>query len=89
VCVFASFAPKPGREAQVRAVLDEVADKTRTEPGCELYDIYQSTDSKDQIHLFERYTPYRKPSSSTARPATPSPTGKSSPKRSMRPSTSS
>ncbi len=55
VCVFASFAPKHGREDEVRAVLDEMAHKTRAEPGCQVYDLYQD-DAGTTFRLFERYT---------------------------------
>ena len=52
--VFASFTPHPDRVADLRATLDVMVEHTRQEPGCEVYDLYQSDDG-ERFHLFERY----------------------------------
>ncbi len=54
--VFASFTPRPERVAQLRATLDVMVEHTRQEPGCEVYDLYESeSDGGTRFHLFERY----------------------------------
>jgi quinol monooxygenase YgiN len=52
--VFASFNPRPERIDQLRATLDVMVEHTRREPGCEVYDLYESGDG-ERLHLFERY----------------------------------
>ncbi|HYJ70060.1 MAG TPA: putative quinol monooxygenase [Nocardioidaceae bacterium] len=52
--VFASFTPRPERIPQLRATLDVMVEHTRREPGCQIYDLYESDDGK-RLHLFERY----------------------------------
>jgi quinol monooxygenase YgiN len=53
--VFASFTPRPERVPQLRATLDVMVEHTRREPGCEVYDLYESDDDGTRFHLFERY----------------------------------
>ena len=54
--VFASFTPRPERVPQLRATLDVMVEHTRQEPGCEVYDLYESvSDDGTRFHLFERY----------------------------------
>jgi quinol monooxygenase YgiN len=54
--VFASFTPRPERVPQLRATLDVMVEHTRQEPGCEVYDLYESeSDGATRFHLFERY----------------------------------
>jgi quinol monooxygenase YgiN len=55
VSVFASFHPQPGREADVRELLAWMVERTRAEPGCERYDLYEEREAAGAIHLFERY----------------------------------
>ena len=55
VSVFASFRPHPGREADLRALLEWMVERTRAEPGCERYDLYEERDAGRVLHLFERY----------------------------------
>jgi quinol monooxygenase YgiN len=55
VSVFASFRPHPGREADVRDLLTWMLERTRAEPGCERYDLYEERDAGGSLHLFERY----------------------------------
>ena len=55
VIVFASFRPLEGKEQAVRELLSWMVTNTRSEPGCERYDLYRATDG-ETIHLFERYT---------------------------------
>ena len=54
--VFASFTPRPERVPQLRATLDVMVEHTRQEPGCEIYDLYESDEDGTRFHLFERYT---------------------------------
>ena len=55
VSVFASFHPHPGREADLRALLEWMVERTRAEPGCERYDLYEEREAGGVLHLFERY----------------------------------
>jgi quinol monooxygenase YgiN len=52
--VFASFSPHPDRAGDLRAALDLMIESTRREPGCQVYDLYESDDGA-RLHLFERY----------------------------------
>jgi quinol monooxygenase YgiN len=52
--VFASFTPRPERIDLLRTTLDVMVEHTRREPGCEVYDLYESDDGK-RFHLLERY----------------------------------
>jgi len=54
--VFASFTPRPERVPHLRATLDVMVEHTRQEPGCEVYDLYESeSDGGSRFHLLERY----------------------------------
>ena len=55
VSVFASFWPHPGREDELRALLEWMVGHTRSEPGCERYDLYEEREAGGVLHLFERY----------------------------------
>jgi quinol monooxygenase YgiN len=55
VIVFASFRPGPGKEDEVEALLSWMVGHTRTEPGCERYDLYRAPGDGTTFHLFERY----------------------------------
>lgn len=54
--VFASFNPHPDKVDEMRATLDTMIEHTRGEPGCEIYDLYESDEGGVRFHLFERYT---------------------------------
>jgi len=53
--VFATFRPHPERADELRTTLDEMVERTRQEPGCEVYDLYRSGLDEVRFHLFERY----------------------------------
>jgi len=53
VTVFASFAPKPGKEAEVEKILRVMTGPTRAEPGNRIYNLYK--DANGGFHLFELY----------------------------------
>ncbi len=55
VSVFASFRPRQGREADLRSLLTWMVERTRAEPGCERYDLYEEREAGGALHLFERY----------------------------------
>ena len=55
IIVFASFHGLPGQGAELRELLSWMVENTRTEPGCERYDLYQQPGSSETLHLFERY----------------------------------
>jgi quinol monooxygenase YgiN len=54
--VFATFRPQPDRLQDLRAALDIMIENTRREPGCQIYDLYESgEEDAPALHLFERY----------------------------------
>lgn len=55
VIVFASFIPKDGGDAGVEEILKGMVKPTRSEPGCEVYDLFRSTEEPLTYHLFEVY----------------------------------
>lgn len=55
VSVFASFRPREGRGSDLRSLLTWMVERTRAEPGCERYDLYEQRDAGGTLHLFERY----------------------------------
>jgi len=55
VTVFASFRPHPGREDELRELLSWMVRNSRTEAGCERYDLYRAQGEAGTFHLFERY----------------------------------
>lgn len=55
VSVFASFRPRVGSEDALRSLLTWMVERTRVEPGCERYDLYEERDAQGSLHLFERY----------------------------------
>ena len=55
VFVFASFHPREGRASDLRSLLMWMVERTRAEPGCERYDLYEQIDAGGALHLFERY----------------------------------
>ncbi len=46
----------PGREEDLKQHLLSLAAPTRAEPGCILYDLYQSTDQQHEFMRFEMWT---------------------------------
>jgi quinol monooxygenase YgiN len=55
VSVFASFRPRAGSEDALRSLLTWMVERTRAEPGCERYDLYEEREAGGALHLFERY----------------------------------
>ena len=54
VHVIARFAAGEGKENQLRALLQGMLTPTRTESGCELYELYES-DFRGRFYLYERW----------------------------------
>jgi quinol monooxygenase YgiN len=54
VHVIARFVAHEGRENQLRALLQSMLTPTRSESGCELYDLYDS-DSRGRFYLCETW----------------------------------
>jgi quinol monooxygenase YgiN len=55
VSVFASFRPREGTEVALRSLLTWMVERTRAEPGCDRYDLYEEREAGGALHLFERY----------------------------------
>ena len=55
VIVLARFRSRPGRAAELKETLRAVQASSRTEPGCEVYDMFESADATNSYVLFERY----------------------------------
>lgn len=55
VSVFASFRPRVEHADALRSLLIWMVERTRAEPGCEGYDLYEERDAAGVLHLFERY----------------------------------
>jgi len=55
--VFVRFFPKAGAEAKVQAILENMVVNTRTEPGCTLYNLYETNGASGAkiFCLAERY----------------------------------
>jgi quinol monooxygenase YgiN len=54
VRVIARFAARKGKEDQLRALLESMLAPTLAEPGCKLYELYES-DSEGRFYLYERW----------------------------------
>ena len=52
--VIARFVAQKGKEDQLRTLLQSLLAPTRSEPGCKLYDLYES-DSKGRFYLYENW----------------------------------
>jgi len=52
VNVIARFVAREGLEPQLKALLQSMLTPTRVEPGCELYELYES-DSWGRFYLYE------------------------------------
>jgi quinol monooxygenase YgiN len=56
VMVFASFVPADGHTDAVQEILVGMRRDTRSEPGCEQYDLFTADrDGTTTFHLIERY----------------------------------
>ncbi len=56
--VFVRFFPKEGAFVQVKAILGNMVVNSRTEPGCQIYDLYEATTPEGTggvLCLTERY----------------------------------
>jgi quinol monooxygenase YgiN len=56
VTVFALLNAKPGMEETVKQELLALLGPTRTEEGCNNYDLHQSVDHKGQFRFYENWT---------------------------------
>ena len=54
VRVIARSVARRGREDQLRALLQSMLAPTRAEPGCKLYELYESN-SKGHFYIYEIY----------------------------------
>src|SRR5258707_13766016 len=54
VRVIARFAARKGEEDQLRALLQGMLTPTRAEPGCKLYELYES-DSRGRFYFYETW----------------------------------
>ena len=52
--VIARFVARKGNEDQLRALLQSMLTPTRAEPGCQLYELYES-DSRGRFYLYENW----------------------------------
>lgn len=53
--VTAMLTAKPGREARLREVLCELAERSREEPGCRVYEVSRAVDDPRRFLVYERY----------------------------------
>jgi quinol monooxygenase YgiN len=52
--VIARFAARKGNEEQLKTLLQSMLTPTRAEPGCQLYELYES-DSRGRFYLYENW----------------------------------
>jgi len=52
--VIARFVARNGNEDQLRTLLQGMLTSTRAEPGCQLYELYES-DSRERFYLYETW----------------------------------
>ena len=52
--VIARFMARKGDEGQLRTLLQSMLIPTRAEPGCQLYELYES-DSRGRFYLYENW----------------------------------
>jgi quinol monooxygenase YgiN len=52
--VIARFVARKGNEDQLRTLLQSMLPPTRAEPGCQLYELYES-DSRGRFYLYETW----------------------------------
>lgn len=55
IFVFATIKTKPDTRAAIIGKLKSMADSSRDEPCCEKYEVYESTDNPNVIHILEQY----------------------------------
>ena len=55
VAIFTRLTAKPGRRADLLAVLDELAVSTRAEPGNEEFSVHGARDEPDVVLGYERF----------------------------------
>ena len=57
VTVFVRFEPKSGDEPRVEEILRGMIPKTRSEPGCLVYDLFEGADPSGarRFYLLEKY----------------------------------
>jgi quinol monooxygenase YgiN len=53
--VFATIIARPGAEADLKDALRELVTDVRTEPACQLYELYESTEHPQQFIMHERW----------------------------------
>lgn len=53
--IFASFTPRAGKEDEVLAVLKNLADDVRREPGNQVFSLFHAQGDPTSFHVFERY----------------------------------
>lgn len=54
VLLIARFVARAGAEDQLRTLLQGMLAPTHAEPGCELYELYE-TDTRGRFYLYERW----------------------------------
>jgi quinol monooxygenase YgiN len=54
VLLICRFVARPGTEVQLRALLQGMLAPTHAEPGCKLYELYES-DAKCRFYLYESW----------------------------------
>ena len=54
--VFAEFHAHPGKEDELRGLLQGLIEPTREEPGCLQYDLHADNDEPGRFLFFERWT---------------------------------
>ncbi len=53
--VFATITARPGAESDLKSGLLELVTQVRTEPACQLYELYQSTEQPERFIMHERW----------------------------------
>ncbi len=54
--VIATFRAKPGREAELLAVLTALIEPTRAEPGCRLYELWRNRQDGTELTFVEEWS---------------------------------
>ena len=53
--VFATITAKAGAETNLKNALRELVPNVRTEPACQLYELYESTEHPERFIMHERW----------------------------------
>ena len=53
--VFATITARPGAESDLKAGLLDLVTQVRTEPACQLYELYQSAEHPERFIMHERW----------------------------------